>query len=62
VSEREREGVRRARKVNLFSSTFLRFQSQARYQMSRDEQKLRVQKEIDAMADIELDDEEKLKE
>jgi hypothetical protein len=30
--------------------------------MSRDEQKLRVQKEIDAMADIELDDDEKLKE
>jgi hypothetical protein len=38
------------------------FFPQARYQMSRDEQKLRVQKEIDAMADIELDDDEKLKE
>lgn len=37
-------------------------QLQAKYQISRDEQKLRVQKEIDAMENVDLDDEEKLKE
>jgi hypothetical protein len=37
-------------------------QLQAKYQISRDEQKLRVQKEIDAMENLDLDDEEKLKE
>lgn len=37
-------------------------QLQAKYQISRDEQKLRVQKEIDAMENLDLDNEEKLKE
>lgn len=37
-------------------------QLQAKYQISRDEQKLRVQREIDAMEHLDLDDEEKLKE
>jgi len=34
----------------------------AQYQISRDEQKLRVQNEIESMENVDLDDEEKLKE
>ncbi|CRK94023.1 CLUMA_CG007548, isoform A [Clunio marinus] len=37
-------------------------QLQAKYQISRDEQKLRVENEIQTMANADLDDEEKLKE
>ncbi|KAL7042289.1 hypothetical protein ACKWTF_001094 [Chironomus riparius] len=37
-------------------------QLQAQYQISRDEQKLRVQNEIESMENVDLDDEEKLKE
>ncbi|CAO1343903.1 unnamed protein product [Diamesa tonsa] len=37
-------------------------QLQAKYQITRDEQKLRVQSEIEEMENIDLDDEEKLKE
>ena len=35
---------------------------QTKYQITRDEQKLRVQSEIEEMENIDLDDEEKLKE
>jgi hypothetical protein len=34
----------------------------AQYQISRDEQKLRVQNEIESMENVDLGDEEKLKE
>lgn len=36
-------------------------QLQAQYQIGRDEQKLRVQSEIDALENLDLDSEEKLK-
>lgn len=36
-------------------------QLQAQYQITRDEQKIRVQKQIDEMEKLDLDDEEKLK-
>lgn len=36
--------------------------NKAKYQISRDEQKLRVENEIQAMENVDLDDEAKLKE